>query len=60
MKTEISTLKCKETLLEIYLISTDIYIANESGMPLDHCLPRIIPEKGQKKVQSWTLKNKVK
>ena len=50
----------KKTLLENNLMNkpAQIYNVDESGMPLDHCPPKVISEKGQKKVRSRTSGNK--
>ena len=50
----------KKTLLENNLMNklAQIYNVDESGMPLDHCPPKVISEKGQKKVCSRTSGNK--
>jgi len=50
----------KDTLLENHLMEkpAQIYSVDESGMPLDHRPPKVIAEKGQKKVRSRTSGNK--
>ena len=50
----------KDTLLENHLMEkpAQIYNVDESGMPLDHRPPKVISEKGQKKVRSRTSGNK--
>jgi len=35
-----------------------IYNVDESGMPLNHCSPRVIARKGQRKVRHCTSGNK--
>ena len=41
----------KDTLLENHLMEkpAQIYNVDESDVPLDHCPPKVISEKGQKK-----------
>ncbi len=50
----------KETLLEYNLMDrpSQIYNCDESGMPLEHKLPRIISAKGAKKIRQITSGNK--
>ena len=50
----------KKTLLENDLMDKpeQIYNVDESGMPLDHRPPKVVSQKGQKKVRSRTSGNK--
>ena len=50
----------KKTLLDNDLMNkpAQIYNVDESGMPLDHRPPKVITQKGQKKVYSRILGNK--
>ena len=50
----------KTTLTENNLLDkpSQLYDVDETGMPLDHKLPKLVAHKGQKKVRSKTSGNK--